>query len=237
MTEERLQLATWNIHMGLGTDGRRDLGRTAEVIRQIKPDLIGLQEVDNRQIGTRTDLDQLSTATGLASVSGPTMQNSTGDYGNALLTRLPVREVERFDISVDRREPRGLLICQLDWCGEPLQVAVTHLGLRSTERRMQVRRLIGHLTSRDREPLLLLGDFNEWLVWGRPRRWLQRHFGQISSPPTFPARWPLFGLDHILADPPQRLGPKTAWKSRLARQASDHLPLLATYSRVARQSP
>ena len=235
MIELSLRLATWNIHMGIGLDGKRNLQRTAQVILQIQPDLIGLQEVDNHSHQTGNDLQTLNTLTGMEVISGPTMRRTTGDYGNALLTRLPVVHVERHDISVEKeREPRGLLIVHLDWHGERLQVAVTHLGLRSGERREQVRRVIDCLSAADRTPLILMGDFNEWLFWGRPRRWLQRHFQRIHSPATFPSRWPLFSLDHILADPPERLQDKRVVNSSLARMASDHLPLTAVYTRPPR---
>lgn len=231
MTDPHLRLATWNIHMGIGLDGRRDLARTATVIRDMVPDLIGLQEVDNCRSKNGDDLDTLRDWTGLEVVAGPTMQRSTGDYGNALFTRLPVVDIERYDLSVKQREPRGLLIAHLEWHGERLQVAVTHLGLRAGERREQVQRLIECLSRSDRAPLILMGDFNEWFVWGRPRRWLERHFHQLRSPATFPSRRPIFGLDHILADPPERLGGQQVFKSELARIASDHLPLMAMYSR------
>ena len=228
MTAESLQVATWNIHMAVGLDGRRDLFRTAQVIRQLGPDLIALQEVDNQHRAAQPDdLEQLQLLTGLRLVAGPTMQRPTGDYGNALLTRLPVLEVERFDLSVARREPRGLLIVHLDWQGERLQVAVTHLGLRPAERRAQVKRMIGYLETPVRRPLLLMGDLNEWFTWGRPLRWLRSHFGPFRSPATFPSRRPLLRLDHILADPPQRLGPVQAARTPEARQASDHLPLVS----------
>jgi endonuclease/exonuclease/phosphatase family metal-dependent hydrolase len=32
-----LRVATWNIHNARGTDGRRDLGRIAVVIEQLRP--------------------------------------------------------------------------------------------------------------------------------------------------------------------------------------------------------
>jgi endonuclease/exonuclease/phosphatase family metal-dependent hydrolase len=224
-----LRLATWNIHMAIGNDRRRDLERTAEVIREIAPDLIGLQEVAGELPASNSDLERLQALTGLEAIAGPTMLRRYGDYGNALLTRLPVLAVERFDISVRKREPRGLLIVHQDWQGERLQVAVTHLGLSPAERRYQVRRLMADLAVEARRPLLLMGDFNEWLFWGRPRRWLRRHFGPEHAPATFPTCAPLFHLDHILAAPPGRLRGISAHKSLLARRASDHYPLLASY--------
>lgn len=224
-----LLLATWNIHMGIGVDGQRDLARTVRVIREIDPDLIGLQEVDNHVEQHGDDLQQLQELSGMQVVAGPTMQKSAGDYGNALLTRLPVLDIERFDLSVKSREPRGLLVVHVEWRGKRLQVAVTHLGLQPGERRTQVRRLINHLSAEDRTPLILMGDFNEWLFWGRPLRWLRQHFGTFQSPATFPTRWPLLRLDHILADPPGSLDHPTVFSTPLSRITSDHLPVIARY--------
>lgn len=227
MAEANLRLATWNIHMAIGRDGRRDLSRVVQVIRQLQVEVIGLQEVDNQIENDRDDLHTLAEQTGLEVIAGPTMQRTRGDYGNALLTRLPVGKVERYDLSYKQREPRGLLIVELDWQGSPLQVAVTHLGLRPAERREQVRRLCGQLAQQERKPLVLMGDFNEWFIWGRPLRWLRQRFGAIHSPATFPARWPFLQLDHVLVDPPESLVRKSVYRTNPARQASDHLPLVA----------
>jgi len=227
MTDTSLRLATWNIHMAVGSDGQRDLSRIIKVIRQLRADVIGLQEVDNQIDNDQDDLHRLATQTRQQIIAGPTMKRSRGDYGNALLTSLPVNNVERYDLSFKNREPRGLLIVELEWQHSPLHVAVTHLGLRPRERRDQVRRLCTHLTAKERTPLVLMGDFNEWFIWGRPLRRLKQHFGPIHSPATFPSRWPLLQLDHILTEPQKCLVKKDVYRHTSARYASDHLPLVA----------
>lgn len=224
-----LKIATWNIHMGIGLDQQRDLARTAEVILQMEPELIGLQEVDNHVKTSGSDLETLGQLTGLEVVAGPTMERSEGDYGNALLTRLPILKVERHALSVKDQEPRGLLIVTLEARGVPLRTAVTHLGLRPGERRFQVRKLIEHLSPAERAPLILMGDFNEWLFWGRPLRWLHQHFDPVRSPATFPSRCPLLRLDHILSTQRGQLHSVMVYKTPLTRIASDHLPLTACY--------
>jgi len=228
-SNQGLRVATWNIHMGIGLDGKRDLSRTADVIEQMGVDVIGLQEVDNHVGQVDDDLGLLGRLTGMMVIAGPTMQSMKGDYGNALLTSLPVLHVERHDLSVGQREPRGLLIVHQEWHGKKIQIAVTHLGLHPGERRSQVRRLIECLSAEKRKPLILMGDFNEWLFWGRPMRWLRNHFGTIASPRTFPTRWPLFRLDHILAAPPDKLHTLQTVKDSLTRIASDHLPITGIY--------
>lgn len=228
MTERpRLKVATWNIHMGRGSDGRRDLGRIAQVINQLGADCIGLQEVDNRILPEGDDLSRLAVATGLQAVAGPTMVRHDGNYGNVLLSRWPVVRVGRHDLSVPGREPRGLLDAVIEAPAAPLRVAVTHLGLRPSERRRQVAAICDRLPAESQLPLLLMGDFNEWLLWGRPLRWLHRRFRAVPTPPSFPACRPLLRLDRILAAGPLRLARVRAITTDLARRSSDHLPLLA----------
>jgi len=40
----QLTLVSWNIHSGIGTDGRFDLGRVAEVLAALAPAVAALQE-------------------------------------------------------------------------------------------------------------------------------------------------------------------------------------------------
>jgi endonuclease/exonuclease/phosphatase family metal-dependent hydrolase len=72
-----------------------------------------------------------------------------------------------------------------------------------------------------------MGDLNEWFIYGRPARWLYRHFGHPRGSATFPARFPLFSLDRIFVSPPGLLLSVEVVRSPLAQVASDHLPLLA----------
>ena len=57
-----LVFASYNIHRGLGLDRRLDLDRTAAVIAEIGPDVIGLQEVI-REVGAHAgpDADEMYT--------------------------------------------------------------------------------------------------------------------------------------------------------------------------------
>ena len=50
----RLNVMSYNIHVGIGMDKKLDLARIAEVIRRSRADIVGLQEVDRgveRKIG------------------------------------------------------------------------------------------------------------------------------------------------------------------------------------------
>jgi endonuclease/exonuclease/phosphatase family metal-dependent hydrolase len=85
--------------------------------------------------------------------------------------------------------------------------------------------------ARDEDVLtVLLGDINEWLVYGRPLRWLHRRFGCPPHVRTWPAFFPVFALDRIWSFPPGAM--RRLWVPRVAevRVASDHMPILAELS-------
>jgi endonuclease/exonuclease/phosphatase family metal-dependent hydrolase len=146
--------------------------------------------------------------------------------------------VRRIDLGVGRREPRGAIDVDLSCSGIRLRVLAVHLGLMPHERREQVRRLLRALEDGDPDqPTVLLGDINEWLLWGRPLRWLHAHFGETRVPPSFPSWLPFLALDRIWVKPatlPLSVG---VHRSRLARQASDHLPICAQIGVGALQLP
>jgi len=132
------------------------------------------------------------------------------------------------DLTYHGREPRGALGADLD-CGGgiKLRAVATHLGLWPRERRFQVRRLLKLFRTPRDWPAVLMGDLNEWLLWGRPLRWLHAYFDRSAALPTFPARLPVFALDRILVHPHGGLANVAVHDSRAARAASDHLPLKA----------
>jgi len=222
-----MKLATYNIHACIGADGRFDPDRTVRVMLQLNADVLALQEVEHHQVDGIDLLDYLATVTSMTAIAGPTLLRETRDYGNALLTRLPVLTLNRIDLSLPQREPRGALDAMLNWHGQHVQVVATHLGLRPGERRQQVRRLLALYESTPAALSVLLGDLNEWLLWGRPLRWLRRYFATAPHPSTYPARFPLFALDRIWVHPRSALTAIAVHNSPVARVASDHLPLVA----------
>ncbi len=223
-----LRVASYNIHQGVGGDGQQNLPRVAHVINDLDADVVALQEVHVRFGGEAQcrQLDFLTQATEMSSVCGATMMRPDGHYGNAVLVRTAILREHLHDLSFSGREPRGVIDLLLETDLGPVRFMATHLGLRPRERRHQVRRLLAWIESAQ-HPVVLAGDFNEWFLWGRSARWLAQPFHSPRSPRTFPAKYPLFGLDRIFVAPPLRVVQLDAIDRGHARIASDHLPLLA----------
>jgi phospholipase D1/2 len=223
----RIRVASYNIHVAIGRDGRYSPRRIARVIDEMQVDAVALQEVAMGAPGFNL-LHYLEKACGMQAIAGPTLKTSYGQYGNAVLTRHAAFNVRRWDLSVARREPRGAIDLQFDCRGQTLRVLATHLGLWPGERRRQIRRLLQIIEAGERVPIVLLGDLNEWYLWGRPMRWLHRHFKKCPAPATFPSGRPVFALDRIWVEPRGVIHNVGVHASALSRMASDHLPVVAT---------
>lgn len=223
----QLRIASFNIHACIGLDGRFDPARIAAVLRELDADVVALQEVEHHLLENEDLLDYLARTSGYQAVAGPTLMRETRHYGNALLTRLPVIKSQSHDISIVPYEPRAVINAQLAAGDKTLTVLATHLGLWPTERRMQVRQILSLLAQQSSDVTLLLGDLNEWFLWGRPLRWLHKFFRRSRHIRTFPANFPLFSLDRIWVAPEKALQASYSYRTPLSRQASDHLPIVA----------
>ncbi len=225
----RLSVASYNVHRCVGADRLYLPRRTAEVIREIEAQVIGLQEVDSQlpaEAGM-AQLDFLAKLTGFPSLSGPCFQDTHGCFGNALLTTLPVRLFRLIDMTLSGREPRGIIEARLGFDKTELRVLVTHLGKKGRERRFQVNRL-REIIEEDRERrTVILGDFNEWLPRSGCSWMLQSWFGRRLRRPTYPSVLPIFSLDRIWVLPAHVKTNVQVHSTRLAQLASDHLPIRA----------
>ncbi len=227
-----LAVGSYNIHGCVGTDARHDYKRVAGVIRELGCDTVGLQEVDGRLgVGSASmQLQQLASATGMTPIAActhivtPLRVRKT----NALLTFREVRHVRSYDLTFESREPRSALDVELLVGGRVVRVIVTHLGLHASERRYQVKKLtavLGRIP--EEQPVVVLGDINEWWPVGRPLRWMHGALGKAPSVRSFPVWAPLLALDRIWSRAPSALVTIAVHRSPAARRASDHYPVKA----------
>ncbi|MGN6669144.1 MAG: endonuclease/exonuclease/phosphatase family protein [Trinickia sp.] len=225
-----LKIATYNIHGGLpmwtAESKRQMLARIAHVVEELDADIIALQEVPLGGSDTPDVLSYLRETSGMFAVEGATLDTPKRRYGNAVLSRLPVRMSRTLDLSFHRREPRGALDADIECAGRLIRVVATHLGLSASERSTQVRTLLAAFDD-TALPVILVGDINEWFVHGRALRALVSHFRRAPAPRTFPTLCPIFALDRIWVHPGEWLMDVTVHRSAFARRASDHYPLIA----------
>lgn len=222
----RAIIASYNTHGGVGLDFRFSARRIARVVLELRADIIALQELALQGDG-RNMLEELRLDTGYHVLSGPTLRHKQIEYGNGLLTRCPILWAARVKLDVAGREPRGAIEAVLDCNGAPLRVIATHLGLSPGERHDQIGRLLDVIRAGPDIPTVLLGDLNEWFLRRRALRWLHEHFGESPACATFPSLLPVFALDRVWVAPAAALRRVHVHKSRRARVASDHLPLIA----------
>lgn len=239
-----MRVATYNVHAWVGADGRYDPRRCLAVVAELAADVVGMQEVtllDAADAARAPPLEErarhtearLAEATGMSVVAGPTMRRAAAAFGNLLLSRHPVVAVRRHDISTRDREPRGVLDVELEVNGRRERVLVCHLGLNAAERTRQVHQLVELLRTPPGAPAILLGDLNQWFPWWGAARPLNALFGGLPLRRSFPARFPLLPLDRIFVRPGRRVRRVVAHRSRLSRQASDHLPVYAELTVMA----
>jgi endonuclease/exonuclease/phosphatase family metal-dependent hydrolase len=223
-----IKLVTYNVHRFVGRDNKKEPGRIGEVLREIAPDIVALQEVE--YFTSPTELKPLLPEPNFHLLAGPTIIVGDEHYGNVLLSRFPIIEERKIDLSYPGREERSGIDVDLDCNGRIIRVIATHLGLAPHERREQAESLLrgikNYKTDED-AVTLLMGDMNEWFLWGRPLRFIHHYFGRCCDLATYPAGLPLFSLDRIWCHPPHLVTSRKVHKSKLARRASDHLPLTA----------
>jgi endonuclease/exonuclease/phosphatase family metal-dependent hydrolase len=242
-----LTLVSWNIHSGIGTDGAFDLHRIGEVLREINPDVVALQEVGDFRGKTAKEEhpEHLAEMLGLHMAFGPNVVRQNRRYGNAILSRLPILKSKNYDLSFKNREPRGALRCDLDvGGGRPLHVFCLHLGLTVGERRAQESLLLSADILRDavrNDPVVVCGDFNYWGGGPVPalvRKAIHDAALMLKTPArTYHSKMPFFRLDRMYVDEGVRPLSIQPHRSPLAVKASDHLPLVMRFEAPVEVAP
>lgn len=213
--------------------------RIAKIIAGMHPDIVALQELD---VGlARTGgVDQAKLIAGELDMYfqfHPSLFIQEGRYGNAILSRYPVRPIKAGGLPSRRKEPRrGALWVEVDLKGHAVQVINTHLGLTPVRRRTQSRALMGPEwlgNEKCAPPVILCGDMN-----ATPGSYVHYNFSQKltdaqlllsgKSRPrrTWPSISPFLRVDHVFVSKGITVRACRVPRSMDAKMASDHLPLL-----------
>lgn len=236
-----VRIATYNVHKCRGMDRRVDPGRIAAVLADINADLVALQEVLSVRGATAEEDQAVFLASRLAGYEvcfGENRKLHGGAYGNAILSRLPVRLTRNYDLTWKGRERRGCLRADIELApGVLLHCFNVHLGTAFLERRYQGRRLLSLDVLKSPAlagPRVVVGDFNEW-TRGLASRLMAGEFESVDvrlhtgRRRTYPGLLPVLHLDHFYFDRRLKLREFKLHRTRQSLLASDHLPLVAEF--------
>jgi endonuclease/exonuclease/phosphatase family metal-dependent hydrolase len=238
------RIVTYNVHRCVGNDRRLNVGRIVDVLAELKPDIVALQELDvgRRRTDHVDQAHEIARRLDMACHFNAALTVEEELYGDAILTCYPERLVKAGPLpghpGFRALEPRGALWVEVEIEGVPVHIVNTHLGLVPKEQQIQANHLagpawLGHPHCRG--PKILLGDFNATATSVVYRTFLKglspaRGLAPIKTPTaTFPSPLPVLRIDHLFVSPEIRVTDVFAPFAPLTRVASDHLPLVMDF--------
>lgn len=236
-----LRIMTYNIRTGLGLDRVRSLERVARVIREARPTIVALQEVDfaRPRSGAVDQAAALADLLDMHHLAAPSLRTDSGSYGNAILSREPLERVRHEVLPhMPGTEPRSAMWVRVIHDGVRVEIINTHLSFRRVDRPLQIAELLGPhwLAHEDAGPhTILCGDLNCSPRDAGFRRLTDLLMDAQRVTPgrartTWPTRRPFRRIDHILASPAVTIEEARVVRARPARVASDHFPVVADVS-------
>ena len=227
-----LRIVTYNIKHGRGNDDAVNLERTAAVIRPLKPDVVGLQEVDEKatRSGGVAEAEALGKMLGLHHAFGKFMDYQGGAYGMAILSRHPIVRTESVELPRGN-EPRIALVVETRLPnGRTIAIVNVHFDWVKDDgfRFAQAETLTKYLDAL-KTPYILLGDFND-VPDSRTLALFRARATEAKKPAgqsfTFSSTNPEREIDYVF------FAPANAFAAREVRVideriASDHRPVLA----------
>ena len=254
---QRLRIVTFNIAHGRGLNPiqgltstrklRANLRKIARLLDHLKPDIVALQEIDERSrwAGNFDHLEYLRDFSGFPHAVFGINNRRVGllnlSYGNALLSRYPIVEYENIVFGSRTIGEKGFLFANIDVGGRLLPVVNLHLHYRSRVHRFrQLDRLLAYLRDklhhRRGEALslpIVCGDFNNPRSGSDATASLLSHlydFGDYVLHPqqgrTYPSPLPTRLLDFIFLPH----GCRDAQSEIVRSMISDHRPVVVDFT-------
>ena len=172
----KLSVGTYNIYHGENKERQLqngehiiDLKETANTIRALGVDLCGLNEVRNQSggAGLCNQAKEIAKELGWHYYFAKAINIPGGEYGNALVSRYPIRTARLQPIETspeerlpgERYENRVLLIAEVEVEDRIFTVMVCHFGLRAPEKEKAVTLITKEFTAQT-TPTVFMGDLN-----------------------------------------------------------------------------
>ena len=167
------RVATFNIHGCTGADGRRDVDRAADCLRDL--DFVALNEVHGPRLWEKEDQAALlGRRLGMQWLFAPATRDWQHiEFGNGLLTTLAVESWQRLPLAADNgRGCRNAVVVRLRRQGQTISVLLTHINRGDDHARQRQLRQAANLYLALPPPSILLGDLNSEAAEPEVRRLL-----------------------------------------------------------------
>ena len=192
---QKVRVMSYNVKNGYGLDGVKSIERCADVIREVQPDVVAVQEVDSCTRRNKFYVlgKMAEKAGGYHAYFGPTIPHTGGKYGIGVLSKKPALSV-KFHRLPCRREPRGLLVVEFD----KYYMLCTHLSLNEEDRVTSVG-IIRDVVSKLDKPAFIAGDMNARPT-SKPMEAFKEYAQVLSNDKKFtiPSNEPRACIDYIL---------------------------------------
>ncbi|MGH3403809.1 MAG: endonuclease/exonuclease/phosphatase family protein [Streptosporangiaceae bacterium] len=221
-----LRVLHWNIHSWRAPGGDTNTAAAADLITRTAPDVVTLAEADEVW-GSPSGVREVAARCGYSWVFVPAFEfggdQPAGGFGNALLTTLPIRALQQWQLlwpprlydGTEPSEPRSATVALLSSPAGLVWAGVTHMPRADTQARDAALSRLQDLTGALDEPWLICGDFNTPpSSWAAPAVVSSAHL-------TYPADEPSEAIDYCVASPGFDLDAEV-----IPAAGSDHLPVL-----------
>lgn len=259
--EATLRIACYNIRAARGMDNRIDLQRTAEVLRRFDADVILLQEVDmgTKRSGEVFQATELGKMLGMHAYFAKAMNYGGGEYGNAILSKLPFAKTSTLPL-IGGAEERAAGIVELivpkngakktdaKTAGDGMRVMLISVHLDARKRDVHVEHVkeisaeVARLTAeRPAAAVIWGGDFNAtetspiWDVLKKDHAWImpEKQGATKAARSTIPSTKPNKEIDWFLYKTDKAANSTLKvleYKVASEPVASDHCPIIFTAS-------
>jgi endonuclease/exonuclease/phosphatase family metal-dependent hydrolase len=230
--QSTITVLTFNIHHGANSKEHNTIVQIGRLIREYKPDIIALQEVDSVTTRSRGQehLGQLSRLTSMYPLYGSAIDFQGGKYGTAILSKYPIIASQKMMLpNPDKTEQRILQCAYVELSEDKtIRFCNSHLDHQSPLNRSLQLAFIDKTLENSIQPVIWCGDLNtdpddpdiEKLL----DRWSDA--GRDSHTSTLVGTGAR--IDYILSLKKSELE-LVRYRVLNVPKLSDHLPVLATY--------
>ena len=153
-----ITVMTYNIHQGFNNDGRGDPTDALELIEEVDPDILFLQESEGLRFdtGMKDPVHYIASRMEMNYIRGP--YAGEGIYGVSIITKFKVEDPKVYFL--DSEEDRRVALSCRTRVGESyLNMISVHIGLSDRDRRIQIQQLAEIIDGMD-GGIIIGGDFN-----------------------------------------------------------------------------